>query len=89
MPIPQNIQREHVFQAILKIEWEGIPARRAVRDYALSYEDRLYPVKLVISWANIFANGKELDSDPRIFNSIMANDHLVDLGFTVINYQRI
>lgn len=85
MHIPPNIQREHVFQAMLKIEWEGIPARRGIRNYALSYEDRLYPVKLVISWANIFANGEELDPDPNNFNSIMANAYLDGLGFTIIN----
>jgi hypothetical protein len=28
MPIPDNIQREHIFQAMLRIHKEGVPSRR-------------------------------------------------------------
>jgi hypothetical protein len=85
MPIPQNIQREHVFQAMLKIQWEGIPPRRGLREYAVNYENQLFPVKLIISWANIFANGEELDSDASNFNSLRAKKYLEDLGFNVVD----
>lgn len=84
MHIPPNIQREHVFQAMLKTQWEGVPPHRGIRTYALSYENHFFPVKLIISWSNIYANGEELDPDPNNFNSIMANNYLNNLGFNVV-----
>jgi hypothetical protein len=85
MPIPKNINREHIFQAIIKIEKEGIPPLRHARDYALLYEERQYPCKLVISWGNIYANNEELNSDPKVFNTYMAQNYLIENGFTIIN----
>lgn len=85
MSIPKNINREHIFQAIIKIEKEGIPSHRHARDYALLYEQKQYPCKLVISWANIFANDEELNSDPKVFNTYMAQDYLIEKGLTIIN----
>ena len=84
MPIPHNIKREHIFQAILKIKKDGIPPRRGIREWGLEYEDETYPCKLLISWANIYANGEELDSDATNFQTYMAQDHLKSLGFTII-----
>ena len=84
MPIPNNIEREHIFQAIIKIEKEGVPPHRHARDYAMLYEEKHYPCKLVISWANIYANGQELDSNPNVFNTYMAQDYLTEKGFTLI-----
>ncbi len=85
MSIPRNINREHILQAIVKIEKEGIPPHRHARDYALLYEERQYPCKLVISWANIYANDEELNSDPKVFNTYMAQNYLIENGFTIIN----
>lgn len=85
MPIPDNIEREHIFQAIVKIKKEGIPSHRHARDYALLYEQKQYPCKLVISWANFYANDEELNSDPKVFNTYMAQDYLIEKGFTIIN----
>lgn len=84
MPIPYNIEREHIFQAIIKIEKEGIPPQRQAKDYTMLYERKQYPCKLVISLANIYANGEELDSDPKVFNTYMAQDYLIEKGFTDI-----
>jgi len=84
MSIPSNINREHIFQAIIRIEKEGIPARRYAREYAMWYEEKEYPCKLIISWANIYANGKELDSNPKVFNTYMAQDYLANKGFKII-----
>jgi hypothetical protein len=84
MPIPNNISREHVFQAMLKIKRDGIPNRRGPRQWALQYENEIYPCKLLISWANLYANGEELDPNPNNFQAHMANEYLANLGFTII-----
>lgn len=84
MAIPQNIFREHVFQAMLKIHKEGIPAHREAREWAVEYEGILYPCKLLISWGNLYANGVELDPDPGNFNTYGAQDYLSKRGFKVI-----
>jgi hypothetical protein len=86
MPIPENIRREHIFQAMLKIHHDGIPPGRDARKWALEYEGTVYPVKLVISWANIYANGEELDPDPTIFTTYLAQNYLIAKGFTIIPY---
>jgi len=84
MAIPTNIKREHIFQAMLKINREGVPPRREPREWAVQYEEKLYPCKLLISYANLYANGIELDPDPRIFTTYRAQDYLQTLGFAVI-----
>ena len=83
MPIPTNITRDHIIKAISRINNEGVPKARNYRIWALKQNDRLYPCKLLISWANVFANGKELESN--LFIAHEANDYLTHLGFTVIN----
>jgi len=84
MPIPNNILREHVFQAMLKIKREGTPNRRHPRNWALRYENEIYPCKLLISWANLYANGDELDPNPNNFQAHMANEYLTSLDFEII-----
>jgi MoxR-like ATPase len=61
MSIPKNIKKENLIQAINKIDKEGIPADGASQFYDVLYNGKKYPPKLVISYANIFANGSELD----------------------------
>jgi hypothetical protein len=84
MPIPENIQREHIFQAMLKIQRDGVPPKRGPRQWAVEYEGVIYPCKLLISWGNIYINGEELDPNPNNFTTYMAQDHLMKLRFTVI-----
>ena len=86
MPIPDNITREHVFRAMLKIEFEGVPATRGPRKWAIDYEGRIYPCKLLISWANLYANNVELDPNPKNFTTYMAKDFLSAKGFIPIQY---
>lgn len=50
MAIPTNIEREHIFQAMLKIKRDSIPVHREAREWAIIYEDEVYPCKLLISW---------------------------------------
>ena len=40
MTIPKNINKEHVIQAIHKIDSEGVPERRESTRFSLSYEGK-------------------------------------------------
>jgi hypothetical protein len=84
MPIPNNINREHIFQAILKLKKEGVPPKRGAREWALHYEGDDYPCKLLISWGNLYANGVELNPDPNNFTTYTAQDYLKSLGFEIV-----
>jgi len=83
MPIPDNIKREHIFRAMLRTHREGIPPRREAKDWVVLQDGSKYPCKLLISWANEFANGEELDSNPNVFTTHMAMSYLENLGFTI------
>ena len=61
MSIPKNITKEHLISAISKIDREGIPNDAGSQYYDVVYNGIKYPPKLIVSYANIFANGKELD----------------------------
>lgn len=61
MSIPKNITKEHIINAISKIDKEGIPQDGDSQYYDVLYNERKYPPKLVVSYANIFANGEELN----------------------------
>ena len=56
-----EITREHVLQALAEIDLEGVPADAASSTYDLIYGVRRYPPKLVLSLANKYAFGEELD----------------------------
>ena len=59
--IPENITREHIIKAIERIGEEGVPPNRESKKYLLVYNGKYYPPKYVISLANKYANGRELD----------------------------
>jgi hypothetical protein len=83
MPIPKNINKDHVIQAIHKIDREGIPDRRESTRFNLSYEGKYYPPKYVVSIANIFANGKEYS--PSLFSGgDETNRFLSRMGFLIV-----
>jgi len=58
---PNNISREHLLKAFEKIDNEGIPKDADSQYYDVLYNGKKYPPKVVVSYANIFANGSELD----------------------------
>lgn len=66
MPLPKNISRDHLLKAIEKIDKEGIPADAQSKYYDVSHNHKLYPPKLIVSYANIFANGHILSRE--LFN---------------------
>ncbi len=61
MKIPVNLSRLHLEKAANKIIHEGIPSNALSSTYDVLYKGELLPPKLIVSYANIFANGKELD----------------------------
>jgi energy-coupling factor transporter ATP-binding protein EcfA2 len=63
MPIPHNISKDHLLKAINKIDNEGIPKGADSQYYDVLFSDKLYPPKLIVSYANFFANGVNLDRD--------------------------
>jgi len=63
MAIPNNITREHLIEAIKKIDAEGIPTDAKSKYYDVIYNEKTYPPKLIVSYANMYANGIILDRD--------------------------
>ncbi len=81
--IPKNITREHIIKAIEEINEVGVPPNRESRDFHLEYEGKYYPPKYVISIANRYANGRELQ--PSEFNGgYETNRFLEKRGFKII-----
>ena len=61
--IPKNISKEHLEKAIKEIDKDGIRKGRHSSTYDLIHNGKSYPPKLVLSIANRYANGTELDSN--------------------------
>ena len=61
MMIPDNIARNHILKAIQEIDREGIPKGRNAKKFKLVFDEKAYPPKYVISLANKYANGEELE----------------------------
>lgn len=80
----ENITKEHIYRAIIKILIEGVPKGRNYRNTAVRYNEKLFPPILIISWANLFANGFVIEPNPDVLNTQMAVAHLEHLGFTVV-----
>jgi len=59
--IPSNITRQHILQAISEIKKGKIPPYRESTAWSILYNGEHFPPKYVISLANKFANGRELD----------------------------
>ena len=61
--IPENIGPDEIRKAIERIRTEGYPAVRASTKHDLVFEGERYPPKVVISYANAFANGEVLSHE--------------------------
>jgi len=82
--IPKNIKKEDLLKAISKIDKEGIPKDGASQYYDVVYNGKTYPPKIIVSYANIFANGTELDRnsfsgglDTQCFKLLEENDFVI------------
>jgi hypothetical protein len=63
MSFPNNIKKEHILKAIERIDSGDIPPNSSSKFYDLEYNSKLYPPKLVFSFANSFVNNVDLDRD--------------------------
>lgn len=59
--IPQNITREHIIKAIEEIKTIRWPPRNNSTTYDLFFEGERYPPKIVVMYANKYANGELFD----------------------------
>lgn len=57
----KQITKEHILKAIQEIDIKGVRAGRNSSTYDLIYNDKPYPPKLILSIANRYATGEELD----------------------------
>lgn len=86
MAIPKNIERKHIIQAIEEIKNNGVRQGREGFRYFLVHDDgKHYPLKYIISLANKYINGEELDPNPNNFNTYSAWNFLADLDFKLID----
>ena len=82
MMIPDNIARNHILKAIQEIDRDGIPKGRNAKKFKLVFDEKAYPPKYVISLANKYANGEELE--PSDFGGGQeTNTFLTELGFEI------
>jgi hypothetical protein len=61
MNFPNNIKKAHIIKAIERIDNGDIPENSTSKYYDLEYNSKLYSPKLVVSFANFFINGVDLD----------------------------
>lgn len=61
MSIPSNINRDDLIRAADRIIEEGIPPNAHSSTYDVFYRNELLPPKLLVSYANLYRNGLELD----------------------------
>ena len=57
----KSIKKEHILKALAEIDKEGVRKGRESNTYDMVFNGKKYPPKLVISIANRFAYGEELD----------------------------
>jgi len=80
--IPRNITREQVVKALEEIDASTIPPGRQSTKFVLVFNGRRYPPKYVLSLANKFVEGKELN--PSSFGGGQeTNKFLTRLGFEI------
>ena len=83
MTIPKNITYEHIIQALNEIDEIGFNEGRESVVYKLIFNGKLYPPKYVISTANKYANGSELDSS-EFSGGDESNNYLINYNFAII-----
>lgn len=87
--IPSNIELQHLISAISEIDNKGIRKGRHSSTYDVVHRGGAYPPKLIVSIANRFANGKELD--PNLFDGGIGTDCFNILeknGFKIVRKQQ-
>jgi 5-methylcytosine-specific restriction protein A len=82
--IPKNITKKHILEAIERIGQSEIPNDRHSVTLSFFYKGILYPPKYLISRANLFATGAELEPS-EFLGGPEANQFLKDLGFEIVH----
>jgi len=81
--IPKNITKEHVLKAIEEVKRIGIPKGRGSKKFFVEFDGNCYPPKFIISLANKYVNGEELN--PSEFSGgTESNNFLRVLGFQIV-----
>ncbi|UCZ54986.1 EVE domain-containing protein [Bacillus shivajii] len=81
MTIPSNITKEHIEQALEKIDEIGIENVRPATKFEVLHNDKRYPPKEVLRFANEIANGNELNN---FSGGDESNNFLIDREFTIV-----
>jgi len=81
--IPKNIDREHILKAIEEVKKTGIPEGRSSKKFLVEFNGIYYPPKYIISLANKYANGEELNPS-QFSGGTESNDFLRALGFKIV-----
>jgi copper chaperone CopZ len=84
--ISKNITREHILKAIKEVDNQGVPAGRTSRKFLLEFKGKEYPAKYLISIANKYANGRELDSED-FSGGKESNEFLRSRDFSIIGFK--
>jgi putative restriction endonuclease len=82
--IPKNITREHIIQAIEDIKKIRWPPRNNSIKYDLFYEGEKYPPKIVVMYANKYANGELFDVSKFSGGEDTTNKFFRARGFEII-----
>ncbi|MGB8219884.1 MAG: HNH endonuclease [Methanoregula sp.] len=82
--IPQNITREHIIQAIEEIKKVRWPPRNNSTTYDLFYQGERYPPKIVVMYANKYANGELFDVSKFSGGEDTTNKFFRARGFDII-----
>jgi hypothetical protein len=81
MGIPNNITTNHVLQALEEIDKVGVNPRRQSTKFDLHHNDKRYPPKEVLRFANWIANDYEL---LEFGGGDESNNFLIRLGFEIV-----
>ena len=85
LPIPQEITRQNIIDAIEKdIKRLGWPPRNNSTTYDVLYEGERYPPKIVVMYANDYANGKLFDVNNFSGGEATTNRFFRARGFTIV-----
>ena len=85
LPIPQEITRQNIIDAIEKdIKRLGWPPRNNSTTYDVLYDGERYPPKIVVMYANYYANGKLFDVNNFSGGEATTNRFFRARGFTIV-----
>lgn len=86
--IPNNIQKEHIIKALEECDISGVPAGRGSRKFMLEYNGKHYHPKYIVSIANKYASGNELNS-AEFHGGLETNTFLKNIGFAIVDISSI